>query len=143
MKTQDDIASRLAAVKAAAEEISKGQRYNFSSLLTKRTILPGTYDYVRTITTSPAWFRVTATPASGNPLPLNIDVRFRIGNSDVLAAPDYEDSFNFIGILKKPVHEDGVHVIDYRFVTGSTPETVYFKIIATGLDDYTITVATI
>lgn len=139
MKHLPDIVRRLAAVKRSLEAISTGQRYTFTSLKSKRSIMPGTYDLSASVSSGDSYFRIVAVPNSLVALPLNLDVRFRVGNPDVLANPAYETTSRFIALNRQiPGFVTGTHTLDIRYST-TTAETVYFKVIATGMDDYTIT----
>lgn len=134
-----DLSSRLAAVKKDLEVISSGQRYHFESLITRTSIMPGGYDaQATTLVGSEHKFRITATPASGTLLPVNLEVRYRVGFSDVLANPNYDTTARYIVHYRKIPTETGVHVLDVTFVS-DIANTVYFKVIATGMDEYEIT----
>jgi hypothetical protein len=139
MIERDDISTRLSRAEKAAEEFSKGQTYNFTSLISKRSINAGTFDYTFSHLAPSSYFKVVATPASGRLMPINIDVRFRVGNSDVVGNPDYETTDRFINRQAKLVTDDGVHRIDCLY-SSTVNETVYIKVFVTGMDDYTITV---
>jgi hypothetical protein len=141
MKSRPDLAGRLANIRRSLESISAGQRFDFRSLISNRSTLPGDYDLSASVGAGESFYRITATPLnSTNRLPLNLEVRYRVGNPIVLDAPDYNTTTRFTAPYRKPPTDDGVHILDFRYVTPSA-HTVYFKVIATGMDDYAITIA--
>lgn len=139
MIEQSTLPSRVAAVKRGLETISTGQTYQFESLITKISIMPGPYDAIKTTATGvTVKFKIIATPASGALLPLNLDVRYRVGFEDVLAAPNYDSTTRYVVYYRKIPTVDGIHELDISY-TPPAIETVYFKVLTTGMDDYEIT----
>lgn len=139
MIERDTFTGRLRKVTQTLEAVSAGQRFNFTSLLTKRSIMPGQYDHALTTATVDTLLKVTATPASGRLALLNLEIRYRVGNPDVLTSPEYDTVNRFLVASPVPPTSDGVYVVNLRYATNVVPQTVYFKVIATGTDDFTIT----
>lgn len=137
MKDIPNLSSRLSSVKKDLEAVSAGQRYHFRSLVTKISLMPGLYDLQADALFGDNFYRITAIPNNGKRLPLNLDVRHRVANPDVMANPGYDSTSRYTVYYRKIPDENGVHTLDISYVAPGT-ETVYFKIIATGMDDYTI-----
>lgn len=139
MKQLPDLSSRLSAVKQDLEAISSGQRYNFTSLKSKITLMSGLYDYELAAGASTThYLKITATPANGKQLPLALDVRYRVGFQDVMANPGYDSTTRYVVYYRKIPTDAGVHTLDIAYIS-PTAETVYFKVLATGMDEYVIT----
>lgn len=144
---ENTIESRLAKAKTDLEQIKYNQKYNFSSLVARPTILvDGTIpekDIPANFSVVPlsniVILRFSLTPKSGRLLPLSVNVRFRrgLGNEDVMASPVYNSDNLFLTLNRLPPDPDtGVYIIECYYYTDTPGLITFFKVITSGFDDY-------